>query len=67
MKTNKVNHKQSVSRTFFLGGLAAVALAGHANAQIGNGLVSYWPLDEIQGTKTPDLVSFYDMELSNLE
>ena len=66
MKTNKVNHKQSVSRTFFLGGLAAVALAGHANAQIGNGLVSYWPLDEIQGTKTPDLVSFYDMDVNNL-
>ncbi len=45
----------------------AVALSGTLHAQISDGLVSYWPLDEIQGTKTPDLVSFYDMELSNLE
>ncbi len=30
------------------------------------GLVSYWPLDEIQGTKTPDLVSGYDLDLNNL-
>lgn len=30
------------------------------------GIVSYWPLDEIQGTKTPDIASGYDMELENL-
>ena len=30
------------------------------------GLVSHWPLDEIQGTKTPDIVSGYDMDLTNL-
>ncbi len=29
-------------------------------------LVSYWPLDEVSGTKTPDIVSGYDMELVNL-
>jgi hypothetical protein len=31
-----------------------------------NGLVSYWPLNEVQGTKTPDVISGYDMELQNL-
>ncbi|MBI4661725.1 MAG: immunoglobulin domain-containing protein [Verrucomicrobia bacterium] len=31
-----------------------------------NGMVSYWPLDEVQGTKTPDMVSGYDMDLQNL-
>ena len=45
----------------------AVALSGTLHAQISDGLVSYWPLDEIQGTKTPDLVSFYDMDVTNLE
>ncbi len=30
------------------------------------GLVAYWPLDEVQGTKTPDVIGGYDMELSNL-
>ena len=33
---------------------------------LSDGLIAYWPLDEIQGTKTPDLVNGYDMELSNL-
>jgi len=31
-----------------------------------NRVVAYWPLDEIQGTKTPDIVSGYDMDLVNL-
>ncbi len=31
-----------------------------------NGVVSYWPLNEVQGTKTPDLVRGYDMELANM-
>ena len=49
----------------------AVAALGigfsHLQAQdLATGLVSYWPLDEVQGTKTPDRVSGYDMELSNL-
>ena len=30
------------------------------------GLVSHWPLDEITGTVTPDIVSAYDMQLNNL-
>jgi hypothetical protein len=33
---------------------------------ITNGMVSYWPLNEVQGTKTPDLISGYDMELQNM-
>ena len=37
-----------------------------SQAQLSDGLVSYWPLDEVQGSKTPDLVSGYDMDLSNL-
>ena len=31
-----------------------------------NDLVSHWPLDVVQGTKTPDVVSGYDMNLNNL-
>lgn len=33
---------------------------------ITNGIISYWPLDGILGTKTIDLVSSYDMSLANL-
>ena len=42
------------------------ASASQGLAQIDDGLISYWPLDVVQGTKTPDLISFYDMELVNL-
>ena len=42
-------------------------LAQHASAQsLTNDLVSHWPLDAVQGTKTPDVVSGYDMNLNNL-
>ena len=41
-------------------------IANLAAQNLSNDLVSYWPLDEVQGTKTPDLVSGYDMDLSNL-
>src|SRR3989442_10488952 len=27
---------------------------------------AYWPMEVVQGTKTPDLVSGYDMDLRNL-
>ncbi|HIM67162.1 MAG TPA: hypothetical protein EYM45_01225, partial [Verrucomicrobia bacterium] len=48
--------------------LSALFFAGFAtlNAQLKDGLVAYWPLDEVQGTKTPELVNGYDMELTNL-
>ena len=29
-------------------------------------MVSYWPLDKIEGTKTPDVISGYDMNLENM-
>ena len=35
-------------------------------ASITNGLVAYWPLDAVVGSKTPDLVSGYDMTLVNM-
>jgi hypothetical protein len=33
---------------------------------IADGMVAYWPLDEVVGVKTPELVNGYDMELANL-
>ncbi|MBC8242857.1 MAG: LamG domain-containing protein [Verrucomicrobia bacterium] len=36
------------------------------NAQLKDGLIAYWPLDEVQGTKTPELINGYDMQLTNL-
>ena len=48
---------------------ALVLLAGFGRLEAQNledGLVSYWPLDEVRGTKTPDVISGYDMELTNL-
>ncbi|MCB1129192.1 MAG: immunoglobulin domain-containing protein, partial [Verrucomicrobiae bacterium] len=33
---------------------------------INRSMIAYWPLDEVVGTKTPDLVSGYDMSLYNL-
>ena len=37
-----------------------------APASITNSLISYWPLDDVLGTKSVDLVSGYDMALNNL-
>ena len=37
-----------------------------AQAALQDGLVAYWPLDEAVGTKTPDRVSGYDLDLVNL-
>src|SRR5687768_17823980 len=55
---------------FLSAGVAAVLLAvpgQPASAQsLKNNLVAYWPLNEVQGAKTPDLVNGYDMELANL-
>jgi hypothetical protein len=49
-----------VSLTLMLGSIPT------SSAALSDGLVSYWPLDTVQGTKTPDLVSGYDMTLNNL-
>ena len=47
--------------------LAGLRGGGGLEAQnLEDGLVSYWPLDEVRGTKTPDLISGYDMDLTNL-
>jgi Concanavalin A-like lectin/glucanases superfamily len=35
-------------------------------ANLTNSLISYWPLDTVAGTKTPDVVSGYDMTLVNM-
>ena len=45
---------------------ATVFISTTARAGLADGLVSYWPLNEAQGSKTPDLVSGYDMTLNNL-
>ena len=48
---------------------ALVLLAGFGRLEaqdLKDGLVSYWPLDEVRGTKTPDLIGGYDMDLTNL-
>jgi hypothetical protein len=46
--------------------LARLEFAVFPPASITNGLISYWPLDAVLGTKTVDLVSGYDMTLVNL-
>src|SRR6188474_935192 len=55
-------------RTFSVAvGTLLLLLSPTLRAQnLSDGLVSYWPLDEVQGTKTPDLVSGYDLDLNNL-
>jgi hypothetical protein len=34
--------------------------------EVSRGLISHWPLEVIQGSKTPDVVSGYDMDVFNL-
>jgi len=46
--------------------VAALTVTGFSSPNITNGLVSYWPLDTIIGTKTPDLISGYDMTVLNM-
>jgi len=46
--------------------MATWTLALDTHAALKDNIVAYWPLDEVVGTKTPDLVSGYDMELANL-
>lgn len=45
---------------------ATVAITDPAGPNLVNGVVAYWPLDEAQGTKTPDIASGFDMDLVNL-
>ena len=59
MKKLHNKHNLLLSVLFFVG-------FNTLNAQLKDGLIAYWPLDEVQGTKTPELVNGYDMELTNL-
>lgn len=46
---------------------AILLVAAHLHgANLTNGMVAYWPLDAMNGTRTPDLVSAYDMTLYNM-
>ena len=56
--------KLTLARRFIAAGvLSAFMFIGIAsvNAQLADGLVAHWPLDELNGDTTPDLVSGYDM------
>jgi hypothetical protein len=46
--------------------IAKITVGAFAPPNITNGLIAYWPLDSVVGTKTPDLVSGYDMNLVNM-
>lgn len=46
--------------------VATVGLAASSGPNLVEGVVAYWPLDEAQGTKTPDIASGFDMDLVNL-
>lgn len=45
---------------------ATLTVGTYPAPNLTNGMVAYWPLDEVQGTKSPDLASGYDMDLVNL-
>lgn len=46
--------------------VAKLAVGDYPAPNLANGMISYWPLDNVIGTKTPDLVSGYDMTLVNM-
>lgn len=46
--------------------VATLLVSSWPASNLTNGLISYWPLDTVVGTKTPDLVSGYDLTLVNL-
>ena len=56
MKTLRNTSKLLLPAILFVG------LSTTLNAQLKNGLVAYWPLDEVQGPNPPELVNGYDME-----
>lgn len=61
------NHPRKPARWRAFATLAAALVStAPAPAALKDGIVAYWPLDEVVGAKTPDLVSGYDMELANL-
>lgn len=46
--------------------VARLSISAPMPPNLTNAMVAYWPLNEVQGTKTPDLVNGYDMELENM-
>jgi hypothetical protein len=44
---------------------ANTKVAGYTTGLAPN-MVSYWPLDTVEGTKTPDIISGYDLVLENM-
>jgi hypothetical protein len=50
-------------KMFLAGILAALLAATNSQASLSSGMIAYWPLDTVAGTKTPDVVSGYDMNL----
>ncbi len=46
--------------------VARLEFAVFPPSNITNALIAYWPLDTVIGTKTPDLVSGYDMTLTKM-
>jgi hypothetical protein len=46
--------------------VARVVVSEAAGPNLTNGLVAFWPLEELSGTRTPDVVGGYDMNLVNL-
>ncbi len=46
--------------------VAQVAVQTYGTANLTNGIVAYWPLDAINGVKTPEMVSAYDLTVNNM-
>ena len=63
-----MNYLPKLHHTSMLLGVAALlgASAPQATAELADGMIAYWPLDVVNGERTPDLVNGYDMTLVNL-
>jgi len=63
------HHQQTAKRLCLsLAGFAFLTQASLGQGDsLKNDLVSYWPLDEVQGNKTPDLASGYDFTLISMD
>ncbi|HEX7859563.1 MAG TPA: LamG domain-containing protein [Verrucomicrobiae bacterium] len=62
-----MNLKSRLTRGLFWCTIAStLAYSSKTQAALSDGLVSYWPMEEVQGTTTPDMVSGYNMTLNNL-
>ncbi|MDA7613765.1 hypothetical protein N8586_01390 [Verrucomicrobiales bacterium] len=59
---SKLHHKSLLVAVAALAG----ASAPQATTELADGMIAYWPLDIINGERTPELVNGYDMTLVNL-